>query len=60
LAVAASLFALCSLRASSGTVSGKTRLSNGSPASAAQAAGEKETVVIWLEEQEEEKPPDTP
>jgi hypothetical protein len=40
--------------------SGKIRLGNGSPASAAQAAGEKETVVIWLEEQEEAKPPDTP
>ncbi|MGE5322417.1 MAG: plastocyanin/azurin family copper-binding protein [Actinomycetota bacterium] len=54
--VVAMLFAV---PAGAGTISGKIRLANVSSASAGAPAGEKEHVVIWLEGQDQTKPPET-
>ncbi len=60
LIVAASIIAISfSLRAQAGTVTGRIRMASASPASANAAAGDKENVVIWLEGQDDPKPPDT-
>lgn len=48
------------LPAHAGSVSGKIRLAKASGAAAEQAAGGKESVVLWLEGTNESKPPDTP
>jgi plastocyanin len=45
--------------ANAGTVSGKIRLGNVSATGTNQQAGEKENVVIWLEGQDQAKPPET-
>jgi len=49
------------LPANAGTVSGKIRLGNvaSTGTGTSQAAGEKENVVIWLEGQDQGKPPET-
>jgi plastocyanin len=47
------------LPASAGTVSGKIRLGSISAANATGSAGEKEHVVIWLEGQDETRPPES-
>jgi plastocyanin len=61
LIVTASIVAMFfTLPAGAGTVSGKIRLGNVSAASANAPGGDKENVVIWLEGQEETKPPETP
>lgn len=52
-----SVFAVVPVNA--GTVSGKIKLGNVSATSTSQAVGEKENVVIWLEGQDQSKPPDT-
>lgn len=50
---------LAGMRAQAGTVSGKVRL--GAVGAGAKAAGgEMESAVIWLEGQDESKPPETP
>ncbi len=59
LIVAAALLGIFALPASAGTVSGRIRLASVS-ASAGAPAGDKEHVVIWLEGQEESKPPEIP
>lgn len=60
LIVAASIVsALAVIPANAGTVSGKIRLGNVSAAGTNQTAGEKENVVIWLEGQDQGKPPET-
>ncbi len=43
-----------------GGVSGRIRLSNSSAGGNGASAGDKEAVVIWLEGQEDPKPPETP
>jgi plastocyanin len=58
LIIAAALLGIFALPASAGTVSGRIRLASVS-ASAGAPAGDKEHVVIWLEGQEESKPPET-
>jgi plastocyanin len=59
LIVAASILsAFAVLPANAGTVSGKIRLGNVSTTGTNQTVGEKENVVIWLEGQEQGKPPD--
>ena len=51
---------LFSIPANAGGVSGKIRLVNGSASGNGATLGDKEAVVIWLEGQEEPKPPETP
>jgi len=46
--------------ANAGSISGKIRLANVSSAAAGQAAGGKESVVVWLEGTHDSKPPDAP
>jgi plastocyanin len=59
LIVAASVLSVFAANAANaGTVSGKIKLGNVSAASTSQAAGEKENVVIWLEGQDQGKPPE--
>ncbi len=60
LIVAASMIAMSfALRAQAGTVTGKIRLATTTTASANAPAADKENVVIWLEGQDDPKPPDT-
>ena len=55
------LFAtLLTASAFAGSVSGKIHLANISNAAENQAAGGKETVVVWLEGTTDSKPPETP
>lgn len=49
-----------SVPANAGGVSGKIRLVNSSAGGNGATLGDKEAVVIWLEGQEEPKPPETP
>jgi plastocyanin len=53
------LYAFSVLPANAGTVTGKIRLGHVSSTGTNQAAGEKENVVIWLEGQDDGKPPET-
>jgi len=52
--------ALLALPAHAGSISGKIRLAGVSSATSPQSAGQKETVVIWLEGAQDSKPPETP
>lgn len=56
--ILATLGLLCGVSAHAGTVSGKVRLASPAAAGAGPAAGEKEAVVVWLERQDESKPPE--
>ncbi len=58
IAAASILFAFSVLPANAGTVSGKIRLGNVSATGTNQSAGDKENVVIWLEGQDQGKPPE--
>lgn len=50
---------LSGIRANAGTVSGRIRLANVPAAGGGAGIHDKEAVVIWLEGQEEPKPPET-
>ncbi|HYX52701.1 MAG TPA: hypothetical protein VE783_04570, partial [Candidatus Limnocylindrales bacterium] len=59
IAISSIVVLACTLPAFAGTVSGKIKLGNTTNASAGAATGEKETAVVWLEGQQDPKPPET-
>ncbi|MGH9571507.1 MAG: cupredoxin domain-containing protein [Candidatus Angelobacter sp.] len=58
--LSAMMIVLPGITANAGTVSGRVRLATVPAATGSVPMGEKEPVVIWLEGQEESKPPQTP
>ncbi len=50
----------CTMPALAGTVSGKIKLGNATNTAASASNGDKETAVVWLEGQQDSKPPETP